>query len=161
MELLSVRIEKPEAINFILGQTHFIKTVEDLHEALVGAVPGIRFGLAFCEASGKCLVRWSGTDPAMIELAKSNALVIGAGHSFVIFFGEGFYPLNVLNAVKTVPEVCSIFCATANAAEIILAATEQGRAILGVVDGASPKGVEGDDDIAWRRDLLRKIGYKL
>ena len=161
MELLSARIEKPEAINFILGQTHFIKTVEDLHEALVGAVPGITFGVAFCEASGKCLVRWSGTDPAMIELAKSNALVIGAGHSFVIFFGEGFYPLNVLNAVKTVPEVCSIFCATANAAEIILAATEQGRAILGVVDGASPKGVEGDDDIAGRRDLLRKIGYKL
>jgi uncharacterized protein len=161
MELLSVRIEKPEAINFILGQTHFIKTVEDLHEALVGAVPGITFGLAFCEASGKCLVRWSGTDPAMIELAKSNALAIGAGHSFVIFFGEGFYPLSVLNAVKMVPEVCSIFCATANAAEIILAATEQGRAILGVVDGASPKGVEGDDDIAWRRDLLRKIGYKL
>ena len=134
MELLSARIEKPEAINFILGQTHFIKTVEDLHEALVGAVPGIRFGLAFCEASGKCLVRWSGTDPAMIELAKSNALAISAGHSFVIFFGEGFYPLNVLNAVKMVPEVCSIFCATANAAEIILAATEQGRAILGVVD---------------------------
>ena len=126
MELLSVRIEKPEAINFILGQTHFIKTVEDLHEALVGAVPGIRFGLAFCEASGKCLVRWSGTDPAMIELAKSNALAIGAGHSFLIFFGEGFYPLNVLNAVKMVPEVCSIFCATANAAEIILAATGAG-----------------------------------
>jgi uncharacterized protein len=160
MELLSVRIEKPEAINFILGQTHFIKTVEDLHEAL-GAVPRIRFGLAFCEASGKCLVRCSGTDPAMIELAKSNALAIGAGHSFLIFFGEAFYPLNVLNAVKMVPEVCSIFCATANAAEIILAATEQGRAILGVVDGASPKGVEGDEDVTWRRDLLRKIGYKL
>lgn len=161
MELFSVRIEKPETINFILGQTHFIKTVEDLHEALVGTVPGIKFGLAFCEASGKCLVRWSGTDPAMIELAKKNALAIGAGHSFVIFFGEGFYPLNVLNAVKMVAEVCSIFCATANPAEIILAATEQGRAILGVVDGSPPMGIEGDEDIAWRRGLLRQIGYKL
>ena len=161
MELLSVRIEKPEAINFVLGQTHFIKTVEDLHEALVGAVPGIKFGLAFCEASGKCLVRWSGTDPAMIELAKANALAIGAGHSFVIFFGEGFYPMNVLNVMKMVPEVCAIFCATANPAEIILAATEQGRAILGVVDGAVPKGIEGADDIAWRKGFLREIGYKL
>ncbi|HEY5743457.1 MAG TPA: adenosine-specific kinase [Terrimicrobiaceae bacterium] len=113
MELLNVRIDKPEEINFILGQAHFIKTVEDLHEALVGAVPGITFGLAFCEASGKCLVRWTGTDRAMIELAKTNALVIGAGHSFLIFFGKELYPLNVLNAVKTVPEVCSIFCATA------------------------------------------------
>ena len=153
MELLSVRIEKPEAINFILGQTHFIKTVEDLHEALVGAVPGIRFGLAFCEASGKCLVRCSGTDSAMIELAEKQRAGDRRGPQFRDLFGEGFYPLNVLNAVKTVPEVCSIFCATANAAEIILAATEQGRAILGVVDGASPKGGEGDDDIAWRRDL--------
>lgn len=161
MELLSVRIEKPEAINFVLGQTHFIKTVEDLHEALVGAVPGIKFGLAFCEASGKCLVRWSGTDPAMIELAKANALAIGAGHSFVIFFGEGFYPMNVLNVMKMVPEVCAIFCATANPAEIILAATEQGRAILGVVDGAVPKGIEDADDIAWRKGFLREIGYKL
>lgn len=160
MELLSVSIEKPEAINFILGQAHFIKTVEDLHEALAGAVPGIKFGLAFCEASGKCLVRWSGTDPAMIELAKSNALAVGAGHSFVIFFGEGFYPLNVLNAVKMVPEVCSIFCATANSAEVVLAVSSAGRAILGVVDGASPKGVEGEEDIAWRKGLLRQIGYK-
>ena len=161
MELLSVRIEKPAAINFILGQTHFIKTVEDLHEALVGAVPGIKFGLAFCEASGKCLVRWSGTDSAMIELAKSNALAVGAGHSFVIFFGEGYYPLNVLNAVKMVPEVCSIFCETANPAEVVLAVSGPGRAILGVVDGASPQGVEGEEDIAWRKGLLRQIGYKI
>jgi adenosine/AMP kinase len=160
MELISVKIEKPEAINFILGQTHFIKTVEDLHEALVGAVPGIKFGIGFCEASGKCLVRWSGTDPAMIELAKRNAQSIGAGHSFVIFFGEGFYPLNVLNAVKMVPEVCSIFCATANPAGVVLAVSDQGRAILGIVDGASPNGVETEDDIAWRKGFLRQIGYK-
>ncbi|MHA3770381.1 adenosine-specific kinase [Verrucomicrobiota bacterium sgz303538] len=160
MELSTVRIEKPEAVNFILGQTHFIKTVEDLHEALVGAVPGIMFGIGFCEASGKCLVRWSGTDPDMIELAKNNAQAIGAGHSFVIFFGEGFFPLNVLNAVKLVPEVCSIFCATANPTEVVIAATEHGRGILGVIDGSSPKGVEGEEDIAWRRGFLRQIGYK-
>ena len=160
MELSTVRIDKPEAVNFILGQTHFIKTVEDLHEALVGAVPGIRFGIGFCEASGKCLVRWSGTDPDMIGLAKKNAQAIGAGHSFVIFFGEGFFPLNVLNAVKLVPEVCSIFCATANPTEVIIAATERGRGILGVIDGSSPKGVEGEEDIAWRRGFLRQIGYK-
>jgi adenosine/AMP kinase len=161
MELIAVKVEKPGAINFILGQSHFIKTVEDLHEALVGTVPGIKFGLAFCEASGKCLVRWSGTDPAMIDLARANAMAIGAGHSFVIFFGEGFFPLNVLNAVKTVPEVCTIYCATANAAEIIVAVTAQGRAILGVVDGSSPKGVEAGADIAWRKEFLRTIGYKL
>jgi adenosine/AMP kinase len=161
MDLIAVKIEKPGTINFILGQAHFIKTVEDLHETLVGAVPGIRFGLAFCEASGKCLVRWSGTDPAMVELAKMNALAIGAGHSFTIFLGEGFYPLNVLNAVKMVPEVCTILCATSNPAEIIVAETPQGRAILGVVDGSSPKGVETDDGIAWRKDFLRTIGYKL
>lgn len=160
MELSTVRIDKPDAVNFILGQTHFIKTVEDLHEALVGAVPGIRFGIGFCEASGKCLVRWSGTDPDMIELAKNNAQAIGAGHSFVIFFGEGFFPLNVLNAVKLVPEVCSIFCATANPTEVVIAATEHGRGILGVIDGSSPKGVEGEEDIAWRRGFLRQIGYK-
>lgn len=161
MELVTVRIEKPETINFILGQTHFVKTVEDVHEALVNAVPGIRFGLAFCEASGKCLVRGSGTDSAMLELAKKNAQAIGAGHTFIIFLAEGFYPVNVLNAVKTVPEVCRIFCATANATEVILAQTEQGRGILGVVDGSGPKGVEQEADIAWRKDLLRKIGYKL
>jgi hypothetical protein len=160
MQLLSVKIEKPEATNFILGQTHFIKSVEDIHEALVGAVPGIRFGLAFCEASGKCLVRWSGTDPAMIELAKKNAVALAAGHSFIVFLDEGFYPLNVLNALKLLPEVCRIFCATANPTEVILAETEQGRGILGVVDGFRPLGVEGDADIRWRKDFLRQIGYK-
>lgn len=161
MELTTVKIEKPEAINFILGQTHFIKSVEDLHEALVTAVPGITFGLAFCEASGKCLVRWSGTDPALIELARKNALAIGSGHSFILFLGEGFYPVNVLNTIKMVPEVCRVFCATANPVEVIVAQTEQGRGILGVVDGFAPKGVEGDEDIAWRKGFLRQIGYKL
>jgi hypothetical protein len=161
MELLSVTIDKPEATNFILGQTHFIKTVEDVHEALVGAVPGIKFGLAFCEASGKCLVRCSGTDAAMVELAKKNALAIGAGHSFIVFLGDGFFPVNVLNALKLVPEVCRIFCATANPTEVLIAATAQGRGILGVVDGASPLGVETEADVAWRRDFLRQIGYKL
>jgi len=161
MQLTTVRIEKPDAINFILGQTHFIKTVEDVHEALVNAVPGIKFGLAFCESSGKCLVRWTGTDAAMIELAKKNALAIAAGHTFIVFLGEGFYPVNVLNALKTVPEVCRIFCATANPTEVIVAATDQGRGVLGVVDGSPPMGVEGEQDIAWRKDLLRKIGYKL
>ena len=161
MQLTTVRIEKPDAINFILGQTHFIKTVEDVHEALVNAVPGIKFGLAFCEASGKCLVRWSGTDVTMIELAKKNALAVAAGHTFIVFLGEGFYPVNVLNAIKGVPEVCRIFCATANPTEVIVAATDQGRGVLGVVDGSPPLGVEGEPDIAWRKDLLRKIGYKL
>ena len=161
MELTTLKIEKPEAINFILGQTHFIKSVEDLHEALVAAVPGIKFGLAFCEASGKCLVRWSGTDPAMIALAQKNALALGCGHCFIIFLGEGFYPVNVLNTIKMVPEVCRIFCATANPVEVVVAQTEQGRGIVGVVDGASPKGVEGDEDIAWRKGFLRQIGYKL
>ena len=161
MQLTTVRIEKPDAINFILGQTHFIKTVEDVHEALVNAVPGIKFGLAFCEASGKCLVRWSGTDATLIELAKKNALGVAAGHTFIVFLGEGFYPVNVLNAIKGVPEVCRIFCATANPTEVIVAATDQGRGVLGVVDGSPPLGVEDEPDIAWRKDLLRKIGYKL
>jgi adenosine/AMP kinase len=161
MELITVRIEKPEATNFILGQTHFIKSVEDIHEALVGAVPGIKFGLAFCEASGKCLVRWSGTDEVMLELARKNAAAIAAGHCFILFLGDGFYPINVLNTLKMVPEVCLIFCATANPTEVIIAQTEQGRGILGVVDGASPKGIEGEDDITWRKGFLRQIGYKL
>ncbi|MFA5911992.1 MAG: adenosine-specific kinase [Burkholderiales bacterium] len=161
MELLTVNIDKPETTNFILGQTHFIKTVEDVHEALVGAVPGIKFGLAFCEASGKCLVRCSGTDAAMVELARKNALALGAGHSFIVFLGEGFFPVNVLNALKTVPEVCRIFCATANPTEVVIAQTKQGRGILGVIDGASPLGVENDADIAWRKGFLRQIGYKL
>jgi hypothetical protein len=161
MQLITLKIDKPEATNFILGQTHFIKSVEDIHEALVNAVPGIRFGVAFCEASGKCLVRWSGTDAAMIELARSNAQAIGAGHSFIIVLDDGFYPVNVLNAVKMVPEVCRIFCATANPTEVILAETDQGRAILGVVDGYCARSIEGDEDILWRKNLLRQIGYKL
>lgn len=161
MNLISVKIEKPEGINFILGQSHFIKTVEDVHEALVNAVPGIQFGIAFCEASGKCLIRWSGTDETMNDLARKNAQSIGAGHSFIIFLGDGFYPVNVLNAVKTVPEVCRIFCATANPVEVLVAETDQGRGILGVVDGSSPLGIEGDEDIAWRKGFLRMIGYKL
>ncbi len=161
MELTTVKIDKPETINFILGQSHFIKTVEDLHEILVNTVPGIKFGLAFCEASGACLVRWTGTDEGMTELARQNALRIGAGHCFVVFLAEGFYPINVLNAIKAVPEVCRIFCATANPTEVIVAETDAGRAILGVVDGAKPRGVEGDDGIAWRKRFLRQIGYKL
>jgi uncharacterized protein len=161
MQLLTVRIDKPEMTNFILGQTHFIKTVEDVHEALVGAVPGIRFGLAFCEASGACLVRCSGTDAGLVELAQKNALALGAGHSFIVFLGDGFFPLNVLNALKLVPEVCRIFCATADPTEVVIAQTDQGRGILGVVDGASPKGVEAEADVAWRKNLLRQIGYKL
>ena len=160
MELTTIQIAKPEAINVILGQSHFIKTVEDIHEALINTVPGIQFGLAFCEASGKCLVRWSGTNPEMIELAQRNAQALGAGHTFVLFLGEGFYPVNVLNALKQVPEVCHIFCATANPVEVIMAQTAQGRGVLGVVDGASPQGVEGEDDIAWRKGFLRAIGYK-
>jgi adenosine/AMP kinase len=161
MQLTTVRIDKPEATNFILGQTHFIKSVEDIHETLVGAVPGIKFGLAFCEASGKCLVRSSGTDAAMIALAEKNALALAAGHSFIVFLGDGFYPVNVLNALKMVPEVCRIFCATANPTEVIVAKTDQGRGLLGVVDGFSPKGVEGADDVAWRKNFLWQIGYKL
>jgi len=160
MELELVSIEKPEEINFILGQSHFIKTVEDIHEALVGTVPGIRFGLAFCEASGKCLIRWSGTDEQMIELAQKNAQKIGAGHSFILFLGSGYYPINVLNTLRNVPEVCRIFCATANPTQVIVAQSDQGRGILGVIDGFSPKGIEGEEDIAWRKNFLRKIGYK-
>ena len=160
MDLMAVKIEKPESVNFILGQSHFIKTVEDIHETLVNAVPGIKFGLAFCEASGKCLIRWSGTDEAMIDLARKNAMAIGAGHSFVIFLADGYFPINVLNAVKNVTEVCQIFCATANPTEVLIAGTGLGRGILGVVDGSSPKGLEEEQDIAWRKGFLRKIGYK-
>jgi uncharacterized protein len=160
MELTVVRIEKPESVNFILGQAHFIKTVEDVHEALVTTVPGIRFGLAFCESSGPALIRWSGTDDAMVDLAKRNAQALSAGHCFIVFLDKAF-PVNVLNAVKMVPEVCRIYCATANPAEVILAETAQGRAILGVVDGVKSKGVEGEQDIVERKALLRKFGYKL
>lgn len=161
MDLTIVAVEKPENTNFILGQSHFIKTVEDIHETLVNSVPGIRFGIAFCEASGKCLVRWSGTDPEMVELAQKNALAIGAGHSFILFLGEGYYPLNVLNAVKNVPEVARIFCATANPTQVLVAETEQGRGILGVIDGSAPKGVEDAAEKDWRKGFLRMIGYKL
>jgi len=160
MDLKLVTIEKPEEVNFILGQSHFIKTVEDLYEALVTAVPGIKFGLAFCESSGAALVRWTGNDDGLVELAKKNALALSAGHAFIIFLGPGFYPVNVLNTIKMVPEVCRIFCATANPVEVILAETEQGRGILGVVDGVETKGVEGEEDIAWRKKFLRTIGYK-
>jgi len=160
MNLTTVKIEKPITINFILGQTHFIKTVEDMHEALVSAVPGIKFGLAFCEASGKCLVRWSGTDADMIELAQKNAMVISAGHSFILFLGDGFFPINVLNGIKMIPEVCHIFCATANPTEVIVAETDQGRGSLGVVDGQKALGIEEEEDIAWRKGFLRQIGYK-
>jgi adenosine/AMP kinase len=161
MDLKIVTIEKPEMVNFVLGQTHFIKTVEDIHEAMVTCVPGIKFGLAFCEASGKCLIRWTGTDEGMVELAQKNALAISAGHTFILFLGDGFYPINVLNALKTVPEVCRIFCATANPTQVVVAETDQGRGILGVVDGFAPKGVEDDEGIAWRKGFLRTIGYKL
>ena len=160
MDITTVRIEKPDDLNLILGQSHFIKTVEDLYEALVGSVPGLRFGLAFCEASGPCLVRWAGNDDELVKLAQENAQAIGAGHSFIVFLREGF-PINVLNAVKVVPEVCRIFCATANPVEVVVGQTEQGRAILGVVDGSSPLGVETDTDIADRKELLRRFGYKL
>ncbi len=160
MELKTVSIEKPENINFILGQSHFIKTVEDIHEALVQTVPGIKFGLAFCEASGLSLVRWTGTDPDMIELAKKNATALSAGHSFILFLGEGFFPINILNTVKNIPEVCNIFCATANSTQVVVAENEGSRGIMGVLDGEITKGVETEKDITWRKDFLRKIGYK-
>jgi len=160
MDITLVQVEKPEAVNFIFGQSHFIKTVEDLHEAMVNTVPGIRFGIAFCEASGKRLVRWSGTDEAMIKMATKNALSVGAGHSFFIFLAEGFFPINVLNAVKNVPEVCQIFCATANPTHVVTVKAKNGSAVLGVLDGESPMGIEGEEDIAWRVNFLRQIGYK-
>ncbi|WP_322015841.1 adenosine-specific kinase [Paraburkholderia sp. J12] len=160
MQLSTVAIDKPEATNFILGQSHFIKTVEDLHEAMVGAVPGITFGLAFCEASGKRLVRRSGTDEVLVKMASDNALRIAAGHSFIVFLGDGFFPINILNTIKAVPEVCRIFCATANPTQVLIAETDQGRGIVGVVDGFAPLGMETEDDVRWRRDLLRAIGYK-
>jgi len=160
MELKTYKIEKPAEINMILGHSHFIKTVEDLYEALVNSVPGIKFGLAFCEASGPCLVRFAGTDNELIELAKKNAYEISAGHTFIIFLRDVF-PINVLKNVKDVYEVCNIYCATANPVEVILAETELGRSILGVVDGFSSKGMEDDSDINERKSLLRKFGYKL
>ncbi len=160
MELVVVPIDKPEDLNVIIGQAHFVKTVEDLHEALVGSSPHLRFGLAFCEASGKCLVRHSGNDPELEDMAARNALAVGAGHSFVVFVREG-YPVNVLNQLKQVPEVCTIYCASANRVEVVLAETALGRGVLGVIDGSSPAGVENDADIVDRKALLRAIGYKL
>ena len=160
MELHTVKIEKPDSVNLILGQSHFIKTVEDLQEALVGAVPGIKFGLAFCEASGPSLVRAAGTSHELVELAKKNALALGAGHVFLILLGNAF-PVNVLNAVKMVPEVCRIYCATANPVEVILAETEQGRGVLGVVDGARTVGIETEQDVVARKNFLRNLGYKV
>ena len=161
MELKLIPIDKPEDLNFILGQSHFIKTVEDLHEVLVQAVPGIKFGLAFCEASGPSLVRASGTDDGLIELAKQNAFNLSAGHSFIIMLGLGYFPINVLNVLKMVPEVCRIFCATGNPTQVIVAESEQGRGILGVIDGMKSQGVEGEAEIAARKALLRRFGYKL
>jgi len=160
MELKVVAIENPDELNFILGQTHFIKSVEDLHEALVTAVPGIKFGLAFCEASGPCLIRRSGTDESLTDLAVKNAEAIGAGHSFIIFL-DGSFPINVLNQIKAVPEVCHIICASANPVQVIVAETELGRGILGIIDGLSPKGIETETDIEERKEFLRTIGYKL
>ncbi|MHB1006205.1 MAG: adenosine-specific kinase [Chloroflexota bacterium] len=160
MDFKIVAIEKPEDANVILGQSHFIKTVEDIHEALVNSVPGIKFGVAFCEASGVSLVRYSGTDDALVELAKKNAFALSAGHCFVVILGNA-YPLNVLNAIKAVPEVCGIYCASANAVQVVIAETEQGRGIMGVIDGERSKGIETEVDQQHRHGLLRRIGYKL
>ena len=159
MELKAIRMEVPENGNIIVGQSHFIKTVEDVYEAIVNTVPQMKFGIAFNEASGPCLTRVDGNDAGLKELAARNATALGAGHTFVVAMTDG-YPINVLNRIQTAPEVCGIFCATANPVEVIVAETEQGRGILGVVDGSSPKGVETESDAAWRHDLLRKIGYK-
>ena len=160
MEIKVVKVEKPEDVNIIIGQAHFIKTVEDLYEVLISASPNIKFGFAFCESSGKTLVRAEANSEELKKISIENALNIGAGHTFFIALREAF-PINVLNAVKMVPEVCRIFCATANPVEVIVAETSQGRGILGVVDGFSPKGIEAEEDVRWRKDFLRKIGYKL
>ncbi len=160
MEIKVVKLQKPDEVNLILGQAHFIKTVEDLYETMAGAVPGIRFGLAFCESSGDCLVRVSGNDDELQRLAKDNAVTLGAGHVFIILMRNA-YPINVLNAVKNVQEVCNIYCASANPVEVILAETDQGRGVLGVIDGYGSKGVESDQEVRARKQLLRKIGYKL
>jgi len=159
MEFLTVKIDKPEDVNVIIGQAHFIKTVEDIYETVVGSVPNIKFGIAFCESSGACLVRSEGNDEELKKLAEVNALNAGAGHSFIIMLKDA-YPINILNAVKNIQEVCNIFCATANSVELVIAESIQGRGILGVIDGASPKGIETVKDIEWRKGLLRKIGYK-
>jgi uncharacterized protein len=160
MNLSVLSIDKPQEMNFILGHAHFIKTVDDIYEAIVQTNPGMKFGVAFCEASGPCLVRSAGNDEALVKLARSNALAISAGHTFIIFMDKGF-PVNILNAVKMVTEVCRVHCATANPTQVIIAETEQGRGILGVIDGSASKGVESDTDVQTRREFLRKIGYKL
>lgn len=160
MELKTVSIEKPADINFILGQSHFIKTIEDLHEAIVQTVPQMKFGIAFCESSGPALVRWTGNDEALLDLAKKNALGLACGHCFIIFMSSGF-PINILNTIKAVPEVCAIYCATANPVEVVVAETDSGRGILGVIDGMKSKGIETESDIAARKQMLRKFGYKL
>ncbi|MCK4273231.1 adenosine-specific kinase [bacterium] len=160
MELVSVQMEIPAEGNIIIGQTHFIKSAEDLYEAITSSVPAAKFGLAFCEASGPCLIRAEGNDEALKEMAVRNARQIAAGHSFVVLLQNAF-PINVLNAIKSCPEVCTIFCATANPLQVIVAQSEQGRGVLGVIDGSSPKGIEGPEDVAARKELLRKFGYKL
>ena len=164
IELKAVKIAKPEDMNFILGQTHFIKSVEDIYEAMVNSVPGGKFGVAFCEASGACKIRSEGNDKDLKKLAEKNAANIGAGHTFIVFMKDCF-PLNVLNAIQALPEVCSIYCATANPTKVVIAESEigdgTGRGILGVIDGFIPKGVENKEDIAWRKKFLRDIGYKL
>ncbi len=159
MELKTVKIENPDHLNMILGQTHFIKSVEDIHEAVVTTVPMAKFGLAFCEASDVCLVRYTGTDDKLVELAKTNAYNLSAGHCFIMFMKDMF-PINILNTIQNVPEVCGIFCATANPVEVVIAQTQQGRGILGVIDGFASKGIETDADIQKRKDFLRMIGYK-
>lgn len=160
MELKTVQIEKPDDMNFILGQSHFIKTVEDLHEAIVQTAPQMKFGIGFCESSGPALVRYAGNDPELVELARKNALALSCGHAFIVFMQGGF-PINILNTLKNVPEVCQIFCATANPVQVIVAESEQGRGIMGVIDGIKSRGVEMESDIKIRKDFLRKIGYKL
>ncbi|TRZ95376.1 hypothetical protein D4R78_03915 [bacterium] len=160
LDLSLVQIDKPQEVNLILGQSHFIKTVEDLYEVLMNGVPGIKFGLAFVESSGACKIRVEGNDPELQELASANALKIGAGHSFIVLI-KNAYPINILNAIKAIPEVCTIYCASSNPVEVIIAETKQGRGILGVIDGLHPKGIESAEDIVWRKELLRKLGYKL
>jgi len=160
MELKLVRIEKPTEMNFILGQAHFIKTIEDLYEAIVQTAPQMKFGVGFCESSGPALVRFAGNDPQLIELARRNALALACGHAFIMFIQDGF-PINILNTVKNVPEVCQVFCATANPVEVLVAESEQGRGILGVIDGLKSRGIETEADIQFRKEFLRKIGYKL
>lgn len=159
MEIKTVKIENPDGLNMILGHTHFIKSVEDIYEVMVNATPIPKFGLAFCEASEKCLVRYTGTEDGLVELAKKNALALSAGHTFILFM-QDMFPINVLPAIKNVPEVCRVFCATANPVEVIVAETDQGRGILGVIDGFSSKGIETEEDIAARKQLLRTFGYK-